>query len=132
MDNTTELKIISITKNIHEILGKIYHILTKLDNICNQKDSYITLHKKYLVNYIKYVDNTLLEWHNSLIVIQNIIDNVTFESKMFEKINNYLFYDDRLRKQYKIDIHVGIKQFGQMMFDLNMIFFVHADIAFTH
>jgi len=132
MDNTTRLKIISITKNIHEVLGKIYHVLCKLDNIYNKKDSYITLHKTHLLNYIRIIDITLLEWHNSLLIIQNMLDNGTFEFKMFEKINSCFLNDDKLRKQYKVDIHMCIKQFGQMMFDLNMLFFVYADITFTH
>lgn len=132
MDDETKFKIITTTKKIHETLGRIYHILCQLDDAYNKKDSYVTLHKTHLNDYIKFIDNTILEWHNSLLIIQNMFDNGTFEFKMFEKINDLFFHDDQLRKNSKCEIHICIKEFSQMMFNLNMLFFVHADIAFTH
>lgn len=132
MDDATKLKIIIIIKNIHQVLGHIYNILSMLDDVCNKKDSYITQHKTHLINYIKTLDNTILEWHCSIMTIQNFIDNSTFEFRLFEKINNYYFHDDKMRRKYKSDVHESIKQFGILVFNLTSTLFLHTNVAFAY
>ena len=132
MDDASKHKIIDIIKHIHQVLGKIYRILDVLDDDYNKKDPYISQHKTHLINYIKTLDNTVLEWHCSIMMIQNFIDNSVFEFRLFEKINNTYFQDDKMRRKYKSDIHEAIKQFGNLVFNLNSILFLHADVAFAY
>ena len=131
MEDDIRIKIIRLIKNIHITLGNIYRILHALDKIYEKKDSYVLLYKTYLLSYMKCHEETLLVWHNSILVLQNFFDNKTFEIRMFEKINGCFFYDDVLRVRYKSEIHSSIAEFGRMMFELNNIFFVHANITLT-
>lgn len=132
MDDASRYKIIDIIKHIHQVLGHIYYILNVLDNDYNKKDPYISQHKTHLINYIKTLDNTVLEWHCSIMMIQNFIDNSVFEFRLFEKINNMYFHDDKMRRKYKSDIHESIKQFGNLVFNLNAILFLHTNVAFAY
>lgn len=103
-----------------------------LDDACNKKDTYLSQHKTHLINYIKTLDNTVLEWHCSIMMIQNFIDNSVFEFRLFEKINHYFFNDDKMRRKYKCDVHESIKRFGNLVFNLNAILLLHTNVAFAY